>query len=263
MEFRVLPGPPDELVLAAFRVHGATDDAVGIAIAKRRKDPEFARLQSVVVDADHRRKGCATALVRAICRRLAEDGVRQVSVHYDANSPSTTATIALLRRCGFVWPLIVGVGTRRTLEGRWATAALPPNDQLILWRDLDSATIDHLAAECWYPEELSPFINEPIEPLNSLALCVDESLVGWCITQRGAPETIEYSRLFVHPRFRTAKRGLAMLAEAIRRQDAANVPFGRFGVRVENRGMYRFVQRRLAPFLESLEPMGYAELNLA
>ena len=179
--------------------------------------------------------------------------------------PNAEVITEMLRKVGFQWPLssmMIGVGTRRVLDGRWSRAQLSPGDRLRPWAELAPRAQATLRGADWYPDALGPFPSETVETINSIGLVVNNQIVGWCLTHRLSQDTIRYSRLFVHPAHRTGRRGVAMLVEAIRLQDAAGVRFGRFGVRTDNRGMLGFARRRLAPFLDSLKETINAELSL-
>ncbi len=260
LTFRFVPGASEDVSLAA-ELGG---EPVGIAQAARTTETEVARLQAVVVSEPFRRRGIATALVDALASRLANDGVRRIEAYYDARRGNVTIVEALLRKVGFDWPYAtaaIGIGTARMLQARWAGACPRPGDQMVPWTILEAAA-GYLRSAAWYPPTLGPFAEEPYEPLNSMGLIVDRRVVGWCITHRVAPETIRYSRLFVHPEYRIGQRGLALLVRAIEAQVAAGITYGKFSVRTDNHPMIGFVRRRLAPYLDSLEETACAERSL-
>jgi hypothetical protein len=93
-----------------------------------------------------------------------------------------------------------------------------------------------------------------MEPLNSLGLRGMDGVVGWVITHRIAPATVRYTALFVDERVRRLGHGIALLAEAMRRQMGAlgDDSVGTFGVWLHNAPMIRFVRRRMAPYLISM-----------
>jgi hypothetical protein len=79
------------------------------------------------------------------------------------------------------------------------------------------------------------------------------------------PDTLEYHALFVAPEYPLLLRGIPMLAESIRRQVAAGIFKGTWGVMATNAPMLKFVARRMAPYVtmvaeekKSLKPLGGA-----
>ena len=105
-----------------------------------------------------------------------------------------------------------------------------------------------------YPEILSPWSDEEIiEPLNSLGLRYEDQVVGWMITHRVAENTIRYTKMFVRKDLQSLGRAISLLAKAIKlqletREDSKAV----FTVFADNTEMIRFVNKRLAPYLNSI-----------
>lgn len=259
LDIQRIEGAPFEVLLVAT-VDGRE---AGVLIAERRG--ELARLMSVVVEANLRRRGVATGLLAALRSHLAGTEVRRVDAMY-GGGPDADVVNGLLRKAGFTWPvssMMVGVGTERILDGRWSRARPLPEDRIEAWTDLAAEAEATLRPAQWFPDALGPFPEAPVEPLSSVGLVVQGAVVGWCLTHRLDVKTVRYSRLYVHPAHRRGRRGVALLAEAIRRQRAAGIPYGRFGVRTDNAGMLRFAERWLVPHLASWQETIHAVLPLA
>ena len=106
----------------------------------------------------------------------------------------------------------------------------------------------------WYPEILSPFKEEKIiEPLNSLGLRLQNTIVGWIITHRINSETIRYSSLFVRKDLQSSGRAIPLLATAIKLQlEKSLARKAVFTVVTDNSAMIKFVDKRLSPYLASI-----------
>ncbi|MEL7371419.1 MAG: GNAT family N-acetyltransferase [Myxococcota bacterium] len=262
MEISELPGDPHEVILTA----AIDGEELGLVIAERLTGARVATIKSIVVTRTHRRCGIATQLIDAVAQRMRAAGVERLEAMYGQTQQAKIDIIeGLLKKAGFCWPIsgmIVARGDRRVLGARWARAQIKAPYAIRPWPHIDAHQLEPLRPATWFPDALGPFLDVPAEPLNSLALVKGDEIVGWCLTHRLAADTIRYSRLFVHPAHRTGQNGIAMVVDAIRRQDATNVPYGLFGVRADNPGMLSFTRRILAPYLLSMEEIRYAEKSL-
>jgi hypothetical protein len=144
---------------------------------------------------------------------------------------------------------------------------LPDEFTIFPWAELtaqERQTIEQRQqVESWYPPVLTPFQEEDrLEPLNSLGLRYQGQVVGWMITHRVAPDTIQYTSLFIQQEFQQLGRTIALIAEAIKRQIAGGVPYGIFMIDVENKTMVKFFRRRLQPYMTSLTEARCSRKNL-
>jgi hypothetical protein len=137
-------------------------------------------------------------------------------------------------------------------------AKLPEAFSVFSWPELTpeerEAIQQRQAGEEWFPRALTPFqAEENMEPLNSLGLRHEGHVAGWMITHRIAPDTIQYTSLFIEPALQRQGRALPLLAEAIRRHATAReeIPSGIFQVEAENEAMSKFVAHYLQPYLTS------------
>lgn len=255
MRLEILPPPadrPNELILAGLE----DDRPLGVAIAEYEAANQNARVSSIVVSPEHRRRGVATALFSALEQKLLERGARRIELMFDRSDESSPAVDRLLEKRCFPEPqgLLVCTGSARAVEARapWMQTSIAAGDELFAWSELGDHEARAIRAAGGYPTEVDPFQEAAFEPINSLGLRRDGEVVAWLITSRASPELISYSRLFVRPDRRARARGVALVAEAIRRQRAGGVPRGMFLVRSANKNMRRFIERRVAPHLESI-----------
>jgi ribosomal protein S18 acetylase RimI-like enzyme len=227
-------------------------ETLGILTAQRRGDGLV--INSVIVAEEHRGRGLAQELLRAIEVEAARRGVRGLAASYDALSASAPVVSHVLSKLGYR-PQGQGMTVCKIdqdiAEAPWMKTSLPAGYSFFAWSELSSLDRAQLASETWYPPELRPFPPEEVEPLNSIGLRFEGQVVGWMLTHRLAADLIRYTALIVHPDHRSGATGIALIAEAIRRQRAAGVRYGRINVRSDNAPMVRIIDRRLAPYTVS------------
>lgn len=239
------------------------DDVIGIATADI--DGHVAHLRSLFVEPAHRRRGVARGLLRELEARLRAGGVGKVDGFYDGSTAVAPIVAHILEEAGWHQPIsgmLICRASARILEAPWMRARAPADVDVFDWGALEPAERAVLASADWYPQALAPCGDPPADPICSVGARRAGEIVGWMLTERVEPDVLRYGRLFVHPAHRRGMLGVALIAEAIRRQTAAGVRSGMFGVRTDNRGMARFVKKRIAPFADSVEETRYAEKTL-
>jgi ribosomal protein S18 acetylase RimI-like enzyme len=235
-------------------------ETVGLAIARPADAEASAELISLYVRRDHRGQGLSVRLLTGMERLLSRLGYAKVRLAYRGDWPSAPVVAAILRRRHWTAPeenLLLGKFSIAENAATWSHSrinrvTLPEDFHLISWSELSQAEIAGLQdeGEPSSSADLAP-LSEPdrIERRTSVALRHQGRVVGWMITHRLDDQTIQYTRLHVAPQFQRLGRGLPLLAEAIRRQIDAGIPFGVFQVRCDNPRMLQLVRRRLLPFL--------------
>ncbi|MGB5340124.1 MAG: GNAT family N-acetyltransferase, partial [Gammaproteobacteria bacterium] len=231
---------------------------VGLVLAVYGSAPATARIISWCVAPEHRRKGVGSALLSRLERVLAGAGHTGLELNYRTNWVNVAAIETILQQRGWSEPqpaMLLYKGTMQDIaQADWLDRChLPAGFELFPWSELTIAERKDILAKQeagqWYPPELTPFQEEDrIEFLNSLGLRHQGEVVGWMITHRTAADTIQYTSLFVRQDLQPLGRALALLAEAIKRQMASDVPRGICQVRTQSERMARYMQRRFLPF---------------
>jgi GNAT superfamily N-acetyltransferase len=245
---------------------GATSsgDPVGLALARRR-DQAPAELVSLYVVPDFRRRGLGARLLQQLQWELAAAGSDRLEARYAADAPGTAAFDGVLRRCQ--WPAGRDLLHVFTLDGQimsapwFGTAVLTPSYAIAPWATVTPEEREGLGRPSpdteWIPAELRPTrYDSNLDAVTSLVLRLDGVVVGWSLTQLLDPVTVHYANLFVRPSCNRVGRtfaALALLAEAVRRQEAARgaASRGRFEVAGTNTGFLRFIDRHFGPYLLS------------
>lgn len=252
LSFSAEPGAsPDEFRLVARE----DDQPVGVALITLNRASGTAKLGSLVIDAAKRGRGLAQHLLRSVEATLRQAGVREVETWYEASAPHVAEIEHLLNK--MKWgphqpDMLLARGSKRIAHAPFMSLPTPVGDEVFPWTELTPEEAQALRSASWYPEDLGPFPDEPVEPLNSLGLRVKGAVVGWMLNHRLDHETIRYTRLFVHPDHRIKARGMILVARSVAINVASSVPFGYFGVKADNLPMRRLLERRIGPYLDSL-----------
>lgn len=221
-----------------------------------------ARLLSVTVARSFRRIGVGRALLGAIERSLTAAGARRLSCSYAiASADSAAAAEALFRSTGWGAPEMTMLQCRadQTLLDAplmRELGPLPPEYEMCDWVDLSTeeraGIVSRQQHATWYPAALDPFHFEPeLEMMNSLALRYRGEVVGWLLTRRTSPISVQYCCLFVREDLAKLGRALSLLTEAIKRHwDSVGhrKGFGEWSTPAALPLMIRFIRRRLVPF---------------
>jgi hypothetical protein len=202
---------------------------------------------------------------------LAREGCSTVTLTYRSNWSSVPAIERLLEKANWrpaVTHSLICKTDRRVAKAPWfSTVSFPAGFTVFPWVDLTAEDKEDMQRRQeereggWYPENLTPFqVLERLEPANSLGLRHEGCVVGWMITHRTAPDTVQYTSLFLEESVRGRGLALPLVAEAIIRQEAVEeeAPYGLFQVEVENEKMMSFLDHFLRPYMASL-----AELRLS
>ncbi|MGK7894582.1 MAG: GNAT family N-acetyltransferase [Xenococcus sp. (in: cyanobacteria)] len=232
-------------------------EMVGLVIAEILLIPENtpeAEVLSLFVLPEYRRQGIGTNLIKHLEKALAAQKSPQVTVKYQATELTASALEPLLKQRNWQPPqatfLLAKMSMKKVAQAPWLYKSILPDSFTIFpWSELTDVNKQQIQQTLDYPASLSPFGSDPrLEPLNSLGLRYGDQVVGWMVTHRVAPDTIRYSTLFVAQRFQKLGRGVALMAEAFKRQIASPIPNCTFSVARENQQMAQFLRRRLAPY---------------
>lgn len=135
-----------------------------------------------------------------------------------------------------------------------------PAFEIFKWKDLTSEEREYILnrkKQGWYDTVFCPFANEDTIEFNSLGLRHEGKVVGWMITHRISPDTIQYWCLFIDPAFQTTGIGMHLLVQAILLQHHSNPPsYALFGFREErinkNPQWISFFKKRIFPYCSNV-----------
>jgi ribosomal protein S18 acetylase RimI-like enzyme len=238
------------------------EQPLGLALAEIGPGHGVAEILSLFVSPADRSRGVGASLLAGLEQELVGRGCAEARIVYMTGKATTAALERLLARAAWSAPsvrMLVGRGDRKMLQAPWMSGYRLPADYTVLpWGELPaearSALVESVARSGRDAFALFADSGEPLEPITSLALRRRGETVGWFLTHRLAPDTVRYTSQWVREDCRASGCAVGLLAAAIRRQVAALGLDSRvvFAVRVENRPMVRFLERRLRPYLAAL-----------
>jgi len=202
---------------------------VGLALSRLSAEGQAVELYSVVVAKSFRRKGLATDLIRFSEEIWQQKGCQQARLSYEIASGQGESIEGLLVKAGWPIPQTSVYFFKKTIRREdlpnnpWVNKQLnlPEGFSIFNWADLTTQERDEISqrlkTDPRYVETTNPLIND-FEPFNSLGLRYQAEIVGWCVTRRSDPQTLQYSRLFIRPDLRNQGTPFALMTEAIRRQ---------------------------------------------
>ncbi len=238
---------------------------IGLVLAEILPDSHCAQILSIFVLPSHRRQGVGTALLNYLERELVIRGCTEFELLCELDNFKVQSQLfpleALLRKCNwnfFNTDLVYRSNLATIFKAPFMRKKnyLPSDMHIFSWEEITSKerlTIEQTQRKkFWIKETLYPFkYEENFEPLNSLGLRYQGEVVGWMLTERISVDTILYRCMFVRKDLQKMGRGIALLVEAIKRQNQANIPNGIWEVNHKNTLMIRFIDRYMLPYLTS------------
>ena len=218
---------------------------------------------SWLVAPELRRKGIGAQLLKAVENGLREKNCIGVCLNFRSDWPNRHAVARVCSGLGWSEPAPVRYLYRsnasKIASAPWLWNVTPDETfEVFPWSELtmeERADILTRQAESpWYSPELNPFqLSDRFEPINSLGVRFEGKVMGWMITHRTAPDTIQYTSLCLHPSLQGDGKAVGLLAEAIKRQcDSGEAPVGIFMVDVQNENMVKFAKRHLEPCMDNI-----------
>lgn len=271
-QFGPLTFPPLGKIAAARKINepliavtaNHQGQVVGLALAELAPDGQTAEVLSLAVIPDHRGRGVGGKLLDRLGAALKAQKCRGILLKYWGNWHQIKPLEKILSSQGFSQPQTHQILCQSDIEtisqAPWLNKyQLPAEFGIFPWAELTETERRQLQAADWYPRSLTPFQEEAtLEPLNSLGLRHRGDIIGWCITHRTAPDTIQYTSLYVPPKFQVLGRGILLLSESIRRQIDGQIPHFIWRVDIKSEKVLRFVRRRLVPHSRTVKEHRHA-----
>jgi GNAT superfamily N-acetyltransferase len=217
-------------------------------------DPE---ILSVFVAANWRNRGIATELVAAMEDAVAEHGFDKIAAVWMTGKPAIETVEHILERRGWVAPVTRSISVRFTPEEAtrtpwFARVALPDRFQIFPWSEItpeERATIRRThEATPWIARGLEPWTHDSygFDPISSLGLRYEGSVVGWVINHRIAEDCVRFTCSFMRQDLSRRGRILPLYTESIKRVAAAGIHECTLVTPLEYSEMAQFLKRRCA-----------------
>ena len=240
-----------------------SDKPIGLVLAEILPDGKSAEVLSIFVAQKYRQLGIGTSLLSRLEEELLSRGCTSVNLAYTTGKSTTLHLEHLLEKCNWTVPeprmIVCKSTTDKIANAPWMQkSTLPAAYTVFPWLEITDeerlAIAQKQAAEPWIPPQLIPFTSEKdLEPLNSIGLRYQGQVVGWVITHRMAPDTIRYTCSFVRQDLQKMGRIIPLYVRAIKLQEKAGIPNGIWTVPFIYTSMVNFVQKRMAPYMISVE----------
>lgn len=251
------------------------EDPAGLCVWKLNDETD-AELMSVYVKEEQRDQGIGTKLMQDSTSNLGERGRETFRVSFERNRMRTDLLRRILEKLGFEERDRQGVMCRNEgpdgiSDAPWLEKNLLPNAfERFPWCQLTEDEREDILRRQeenqWFPDHRNPFNEEEIlEERNSLGLRYEGEVVGWQITHRPVPDLVRYTNMHVRDDLRKFGLVIPLLVEAIRihlgTDLAEEAPKSTFRVRPENEKMLEFVEEKMKPYLDEVNPMLNYELK--
>lgn len=245
---------------------------IGLALAEINQGNKNAELLSIFVLPSHRQRGIGSALLDSLEQELLLQDCNKIELNCKVYKLTTPALKLLLKK--FNWselrPSVMEcMANDEMLKAPWLyhKYRFPSGMKIFPWAEITSQErfVIQQSQELkpWFDEKLNPFQSlEIFEPLNSLGLRYQDRVVGWMLTERVEPDTIEYKCMFVRQDLQKLGLGIALFVNAIQIQDKAKIPKGRWYVKLDNLPMLRFVKKYMMPYVTSFEEISHSYKSL-
>jgi len=245
----------------------------GLGIASLAVEGGDSWVESLAVSRMFEGRGIATALLQTLEAALRERGCTAIHMTYTTGSRTAPALERVLEKCG--WP--PGQVSRLLFKARcpegtdnWAQRdyTLPPDVALFNWAELTEREVAAVLEQTQRdPRYEGAMINpaRTMEPLNSLGIRYGGEIAGWIHVRRAAPDTLVYDNFWLRRDMRRAGRmgvGMKLLAESIRRQLGADIPWTYWATAPDNRHMLRLVHAYLDPYVVAIREVRRAGKQL-
>lgn len=241
-----------------------SDSLVGMAVSTMRVNLRYAELLSMAISPECAHETSLALLMDKLEAVLRARKCKTLNYIYSENDPLKPIFESLSKTRGWSLPRLLMADfhfRRDDFAPLWMRKlpSLPKEKgmEIVLWQDLAPAALDGLARQFAagnIPQALSPFVKKhPIETLNSLSLCQGNEVIGWMVCHRIAPDTIQYTSLYVQPEYHFL--GLRLLAMAIFLQQRSAIQQALAVVNVDqvDHSWFLFAKKRLLPYAHTVE----------
>lgn len=234
--------------------------AAGLAVADLPIEPSApARLLSVFVVPELRRRGIGALLVEAVEEMLAETGRDRLETIYTVGKPAISWMERIFDRRGWSEPQTRMISIRldvvlaKTAAWPWRQR-LPRGWEIFEWKDLTDDERRRIREtnrqERWIPPDLEPWRHDSggFEPRTSLGIRKDGEIVGWNIAHLMPDGTLRFTCSFIRKPLGRRGRILPLYTESFRRMIEAGLRYATLTVPLHHEGMAAFSKRWIGPW---------------
>lgn len=230
---------------------------VGLSIGEINQQEESAEILSLFVEPTHRNRGVSTQLVKFIEDEVKAKGCQHLAMTYLSGKPTTYSLERVLQKCHWAEPQvheIIGKGhIDNVIKMPWVNKEgyFVNSYEIFPWSSLSNEEKMSIQKQKdKIPQDLYPLqYMANMERVNSIGLRYRGDVVGWLISHRIAPDTIRFTCSYIRHDLQKIGRNLGLMAEAIKRQHQAKIPYIIWTTPMHHQGMVEFTKKRISPFL--------------
>ena len=234
-----------------------SDQPAALIVGEISAQDKTAEILSIFVEPSHRCRGVGTELVRYLDDQLRARGCPSISLKYISGKPTNDAFERMLQKCLWSEPEVQEIVCKghvnNGIQMPWVTRNNYFDDSyhMFPWRKITDEEISSIQRQRdIIPGDLYPLqYNHNMEEINSFGLRYQGEVVGWLISHRISPDTIRYTCSFIRQDLQKIGRNLGLMAEAIKRQHQAQVPYIIWTTPIHHQGMVEFTKKRISPYL--------------
>lgn len=248
---------PAELALMAFAAMDQ-DTPVGVVLASIIPAFKIAEVHSLFVAEPYRNKKIATRLMQALQKELSLEHYLAIKGIYEVETPFTPILEHIFNRLGWAPPQPFSFqchfDTDFNAPWLYKKYSLPKGFKVFPWGQLtpkESQKLHLQQDQGVFPTRVSPFIHEDrIEPTSSLGLRYRGEVIGWMITQRLAPDLVQFSALYIDREFKFRGPAMRLLTDSIKLYLASGIRNSVIYINLlqVEPSWLKFVEKRLIPY---------------
>ncbi|UQZ83118.1 Acetyltransferase (GNAT) family protein [Paenibacillus konkukensis] len=245
-----------------------TGHPVGLLLAHSPARDDPARVLSVFVDGRFRNRGIGTALMQELKAHLHRIKKRACIEYYALNQYEALERV--LVKSGWQPPAVYSRFYRcdifAGMPSPWIRRfKLPARFRVVPWSELrqNELALMNTLQEQDFNDYFMPLQKESIIDRScSLALKLDEQIVGWSIVDRELTDTLLYRALYIREAYRDQGLGLALAAQSAQRLGRTGATHTVIQILDKNMRMRKVAERLLAPMQPTVTAYKTALLEL-
>lgn len=230
---------------------------VGLSIGEINQEEESAEILSLFVEPTHRNRGVSTQLVKFIEDEMKAKGCQHLAMTYLSGKPTTYSLERVLQKCHWAEPQVHEIICKGHIDNGikmpWVNKEgyFVNSYEIFPWSSLSNEEKMSIQKQKdKIPQDLYPLqYMANMERVNSIGLRYRGDVVGWLISHRIAPDTIRFTCSYIRHDLQKIGRNLGLMAEAIKRQHQAKIPYIIWTTPMHHQGMVEFTKKRISPFL--------------
>lgn len=225
---------------------------------------EEGEIISIFLQPEYRNRGIGTRLFKEAEQFLLLQGCKSITICYKKEKEYTVYLEKILAQLNWSFPKPHTTNLHfivKEFHPAWHRKYnLPENLEIISWfkmTEKEKEFLIRMDLNDVIPATVSPFHKNPesIEPINSLILRYQGTLVGWIVSNRITQDTIQYSSLFFFPEWRNKGWFIFLLSESIRLQQESSIPKAILTINLQGVDLrwIHFVKKQLFPYAHEVD----------